>query len=47
VGLAYRNLQWGVFSLRFDQIAYEIPGANDTKQDLSDTVFNARYQYNF
>ncbi len=47
VGLAYRNQQLGVFSLRFDQIAYEVPGANNTTQNLSDTIFNVRYQYNF
>jgi hypothetical protein len=47
VGLAYRNQQWGVFSMRFDQIAYKVPGVNDTSEDLSDTVFNLRSQYNF
>ncbi len=47
VGLAYRNQQWGVFSLRFDQIAYELPGVGDTTDDFSDTIFNLRYQYNF
>ena len=47
VGLAYRNQQWGVFSLRFDQIAYELPGAGDTTDNFSDTIFNLRYQYNF
>jgi hypothetical protein len=47
VGLYYRNQQLGVFSLRFDQIAYQLPGTNRTKQDLSDSIFNLRYQYNF
>jgi len=47
LGLAYRNQELGVFSLRFDQITYQLPGAGGSKQDLSDTIFNARYQYNF
>ena len=46
-GLSYRNLQLGVFSLRFDQISYQIMSVNNSKKDLSDTIFNVRYQYNF
>lgn len=39
-GLAYRNQDAGVFSLRFDQITY-------STLDYNDSVLNARYEYHF
>jgi len=40
-GLSYRNPQLGILSLRYDSISY------GTVVDYTDSILNARYQYNF
>ncbi len=41
LGLLYRSPQLGILSIRYDNITY---GSNS---DFTDSILNARYQYNF
>ena len=47
LGLSYRNQNLGVLSLRFDQLSYQVPGTDNSKRDISDSILNVRYEYNF
>jgi len=41
MGLSYRDSKLGILSIRYDHIIY------GTSVDYNDSIFNAKYQYNF